>query len=475
MKPLSSASNTPEITSDILAMASAAQTKSTSTIRSRNANSASKPISAQASSQPELVPPAVQAEGPIINAKFEVGPFDLHRRYRSMEGPYLNKRVRIGDLIASIKVVAPESMIVFIEGKDPNALGALPSMNATGPTSDGGLEGVVSGDRSKRELYWLKGVKIQVLDENDKPLDSGEFICHLNVDVDPKIRKTDFPEMEDSPSSRVITLTQGQTEFNFPPGFGVPVASKENWMFTFQAANRTTDKHRRVKQLLTLSLIKDSELVEPIKALSWFAPYIKVVVDRDTPEAAEAEHKMGPGCLGTVSGVTAPNSVPGAILTDSLGRRLSGHWVVPPGVHAYASPINQEWDPGFASKKRRIHAVWSHVHPLCTEVSLGECGSADTPDLFKVSVQTKTEGGLELKHIDNIISKEGLVMQPGKQYQVKAKYDNTTGKPQDSMIVIGVFYADEKFARPDWVLSDKNEAYCGVTASGDKTCSKSRK
>ncbi len=278
--------------------------------------------------------------------------------------------------------------------------------------------------------------------------------------------------MEYSPSSRVITLTQGQTEFNFPPGFGVPVASNENWMFTFQAANRTTDKHRRVKQLLTLSLIKDSELVEPIKALSWFAPYIKVVVDRDTPEAAEAEHKMGPGCLGTVSGVTAPNSVPGAILTDSLGRRLSGHWVVPPGVHAYASPINQEWDPGFASKKRRIHAVWSHVHPLCTEVSLGECGSTDTPDLFKVSVQTKTEGGLELKHIDSVTSKEGIVMQPGKQYQVKAKYDNTTGKPQDSMIVIGVFYADEKFARPDWVLSDKNEAYCGVTASGDKTCSK---
>ncbi len=195
VKPLSSARNTSEITSDILAMASAAETRSISTIHSRNANSASKQASAQPSSPPDVVRslPAVQAEGPIINAKFEVGPFDLHRRYRSMEGPYLSKNIRISDLVASRKVVAPESMIVFVEGKDPNAPGVLPSMNAGGSTSVGALEGVIKGDRSKRELYWLKGVKLQVLDENDKPLDSAGFICHLNIDVNPKIRTSDFP------------------------------------------------------------------------------------------------------------------------------------------------------------------------------------------------------------------------------------------------------------------------------------------
>lgn len=391
-----------------------------------------------------------------------VGPFDLHRRYRSMEGPYVSKQIRIADLLASKSVQLPESMVTFVEG---NTSGSGPSMGGPGAsTSAGGLKplGLVDASEQPRELYWFKGMKIQVLDENDKPLPTAEFICHLNLDIDPAFRNKVFPEGERCHNGRLITLTQGQTNISFPEGFGVPVASDELWTWTFQAANRTTDVHRRLKHRCLMYFSKDSDLMYPIKALSWYAPYISVVVDRDSPEATAQEHHNSPDCLGTSVGVTAPNSVPGALISDTLKRKLSGHWVVPPGTHTYTTPIIEERDPGFTSQDRMVHFVWSHIHPLCSSVSLSQCGSQQP--ILTVHAKTNVDNGLELENIEVISSKSGIKIPAGQHYEMTATYDNVTDSPQDSMVVLGVFFADNTFARPNWFLCNKNEAFCGVTA-----------
>lgn len=410
---------------------------------------------AQINNENNALPP----EGKLSKSEILVGPFDLHRKYRSMEGPYVAQSFNIGDLMASGKVTIPESKVVFIEG-NPDA---KVSMYATSSNGQDGQVCTLSGKR--KELWWFKGIKLQVLDEHNRPLPTAEFVCHLNVDVDTAQRQNEFPEMERNHSSRIVTLTQGQTEFSLPNGTAVPVASDEKWTFTFQAANRTTTAHRRIKQVCTVTFIKDSDLVYPVKALNWYAPYVTVAVDRNTEAAAAKEHTMNPNCLATMAGVTAPNSATGSVITDSLGRRVSGHWVVPPGTHTYASPILEERDPGFAATDKRIHAVWTHVHPLCTEVSLGECGATAGSKILKVGVKTKTTNGLEIERIDGVISRDGIKLPANRRYQVQAKYNNTTNAPQDSMVVLGIFYRDDQFARPDWVLSKNNEHYCGVTTS----------
>jgi hypothetical protein len=48
--------------------------------------------------------PAGEVEGQVSTATIIVGPFDLHRKYRSMEGPYCVSSLRIGDLLASSEV-----------------------------------------------------------------------------------------------------------------------------------------------------------------------------------------------------------------------------------------------------------------------------------------------------------------------------------------------------------------------------------
>ncbi len=417
-------------------------------------------------SQPDLAKSAklehaARLEGKLSAATIIVGPFDLHRKYRSMEGPYCVSSLRIGDILASPAVSLSEDMITFIEnGSGGSSMGGgLPMPGGSPPA-----KGLVDTSLQPRELIWFKGLKLEVLDENDQPMPNAEFICHLNVDVDPAHRKKIFPEMQHTGTSRILTITQGQTDFQLPEGFGVPVGSDELWTFAFQAANRTTDKHRRIKHRCTINFIRDKELVYPIKALHWYNPYVTVTVDKNTSDAVAAEHQNMPDCTGTSAGVTAPNSARGSVFSDKFGRRLSGHWVIPPGVHTYSSPIGGDRDPGFASRDRMIHAAWTHIHPLCSRTSLMQCSGDSRKEIFTVRAMTKTEGGLQLEHIENVISREGIPLPANQHYELEATYENPTDSAHDSMVAVGIFFADDNFARPGWFMAS-NTAYCGIKSA----------
>jgi cyclophilin family peptidyl-prolyl cis-trans isomerase len=109
-------------------------------------------------------------------------------------------------------------------------------------------------------------------------------------------------------------------------------------------------------------------------------------------------------------------------------------------------------DPGFAAKDRVIHAVWSHLHPLCTNFALYKCAGKTRQPVFSNNEETSTANGLEIKRIDYLSSKEGIPMPGHVPYELEVTYNNTTGEPQDSMSVAGIFFDDTTFARPDWVF-----------------------
>jgi cyclophilin family peptidyl-prolyl cis-trans isomerase len=303
---------------------------------------------------------------------------------------------------------------------------------------------------------WAKGVKLIVLDEHDKPLPTGEFICHFNIDVDP--RNTIFPEIHTG-SARLFTLTQGETDFRFPEGFGVPLSSKEFLHISFQAANRTTNEHRRVKHLCTIDFVKDSELKKPMKALSWYTPYVAVEINSKTKLAAAAH---GPGCLITSTGENAPNAIPGSITTDAEDRKMTGHWSVPPGVQPYTCPISESRDYGFSSEDRTVRAVWTHVHPLCQNVTLMVCDGKKKTPAWSTTIDTKTDHGLEIAKIGDLYFKDGVVLPKGKHFEINSVYNNTTGITQDSMVSQGIFYDEPHFVKPDW----KNEPQLATSETG---------
>lgn len=402
----------------------------------------------------QAVKKAMVTEGPVLSAELVAGPFDLHRKYRSMEGPYVMQKLRIGDLLASRRVVMPESMVTFLEGNQHAAalsMQGVLSTNVERYTSLHDPIGLVDSRKKPRELLWLKGMELDVLDEHDKPLPTAEFICHMNLDVDPLFRELVFPLSEGVNSGRIMTLTQGQTAFFFPRGFAVPVASDEIWTFTLQAANRTTDEHRRVKHRIKLYFLEDSELEKPIKALYWFNPYLAVALDK-TYDNKPAHANGHIDCFGITQGKAAPNTLAAANFKDSKGRWVSGHWEVPPGTTMWKSPL-LEGDRESLVEDRKVHAVWSHVHPLCETSSLVVCDGNSRKKIFTARVKTNTKNGLELDSIEDILSSKGIVLPGKKNYELEAKYVNNTGENQDSMVSLGVFCADNKFMRPVWPTS----------------------
>lgn len=424
-------------------------------------------------------------------ARITAGPFDLHRRYRSMQGPFVRLRFRVSDLVLSKDVSIPENKIQFVEdGNNASMSSASVQPGSQSKEADCGRpQGLIDTSSVPRALYWFKGIKLQVLDENNQPLPTAEFICHMNVDVVPEIRNRLFPQSERCVTSRVITLTQGQTELNFPEGFAVPVASDEVWSIAFQAANRTTDQHRRIKHLCTLTFVKDTDVPagKPLKALHWFNPYIAVALDpnADTAGSSEEHAAHGPDCLIPSSGDPAPNMVPGSTLMDSEGRAVTGHWTVPEGSHVYEGPVTEQFSPGFAAEDRRIQAVWSHVHPLCTQFSMLTCDGNERKPVFSIGIKTKTKGGLQIEHMDSISSTEGIPLHAGARCVLEAAYNNQTGIAQDAMASLGVFCADTKFVKPDWRSSTdsacsapvdmpsggKDGLYCGIRNSNNALAS----
>jgi cyclophilin family peptidyl-prolyl cis-trans isomerase len=393
-------------------------------------------------------------EGPVLTPTVTVGPFDLHRRYRSMEGPFVSKKIRIGDLIAAQNAVIPENMVLFKEN------GFKSSMSGGAAGTTGAKLNLPDTSERPPQLFWLKGFKLEVLDENGNVAPTAEFICHFNLDVDCKQRNQIYTEAERSEEARILTITQGQTEVTFPEGYGVPVSTNEKWRFLFQAANRTTDAHRRIKHRLTIYLIPDNSLVEPITALNWCVPWVNVVVDKNTEAITEKEKSECPLCYGTSRGVTAPNATSDSVETDVYGRKITGHWVVPPGKHTWTSLARE---PQLSSKDRLVHAVWSHIHPCCTAISLVKISKKDRKPMLAVTSRTINKTGLQIRDIDYINSKEGILLPQGCQYEIDISYNNTTGEPLDSMATMGVFYEDNEFARPKWVY-DKNPApFCGVS------------
>ncbi len=272
------------------------------------------------------------SEGAVSKAVITAGPFDLHRKYRSMEGPYISYDFKVGDIVESKDISLPEGLVVFVENG-----GAAPAMmgGGSGQINSRDVKGLIQ-DTKPRSLLWLKGVKLEVLDENDKVLPTAEFICHWNLDVKPNFRNEVFTDGEKCASVRLATVTQGQTEITFPKGFAVPVASDETWNAVFQAANRTTNEHRRVKHRCTFYFIKDQDLAYPVTALAWQVPWIHVIIDKNSTEAAEEVKSNCPACLGLSIGVNAPNNTSNGVFADSKGQRVSGHWVIPPGTHTYS-------------------------------------------------------------------------------------------------------------------------------------------
>jgi hypothetical protein len=296
------------------------------------------------------------------------------------------------------------------------------------------------------ELLWITGYETEVVDATDGSEVSQEFVCHANLDFEPREYMDTF-RMRHGVSGRVFTLSQGQQRIDFPDGFGVPILSTQPFQLTTQVLNlNLEDPDLTVRHRVTIDFVRDREVPpeRPMKPLYQAAVQgFKSLEDHGIHYGVGTEHVdtevHGPGC-----GVGMP-AVMSAEESDPLGQRFTSHWVVEPGREVNRSLVthflNLPWDT-------TAHYIAVHLHPFAESLELIDRTTGET--VFRAEVDP-ADGKIGIDRVDHLASAEGIRLYKGHEYELVSVYENTSVENQDSMAVMYMYLLDHGFRRPETV------------------------
>jgi cyclophilin family peptidyl-prolyl cis-trans isomerase len=327
----------------------------------------------------------------------------IDRKYRSMEGPASVQKIRLGD-----------------PSKPP-------------------------------ELLWITGVRTEMVGEDGTTPQLPELMCHLNVDLDPAFHQALF-NVSRPVGSRLITLSQGMLSAKVPDGFGFPIASNEPLLLFTQVLNLNIEKpnNLKVRHRVTIDYVRDRDLTKPMKPLFNVGASGMVQLDNNpialttsmnnAPAGAQHGSHNGTSCL---IGARAPQAAASsADYVDPQGRKMTGHWIVPPGHQVNHSDVT--WFMGL-QYDTRLHYAAVHLHPFAQELILRDVTA--NKDVFRAKA-TNPMSGIGLTRVDRFTSEDGVMLYKSHQYEIVSVYDNPTHENADSMASVFLGLDDPEFVRP---------------------------
>lgn len=318
-----------------------------------------------------------------------------------------------------------------------------------GPSS---VERVYLGDPAKPELLWLVGVRTEMVTEDGKTPQLPELMCHVNVDLDPVKHQAIF-NFKRATATRLMTLSQGMLDAHLPEGFGFPLSSNEPLVLYTQVLNHNIEhpKNLQVRHRITFDYIRDAESDGSIKPLFNVGASGMVQLENNPlalapmmpPAAANGveSEEHGANCL---VGARAPQAMSSSSdYVDPNGRKMTGHWTVPPGRQVNASDITWFMQLPYDTK---VHYAAFHLHPFAESISIRDTTTGTT--VMKAGAKNP-ETGIGLTHVDTFASAEGIPLYRTHKYDLVSIYNNPTRKNADSMASAFLCLSDPEFVRPD--------------------------
>ena len=158
---------------------------------------------------------------------------------------------------------------------------------------------IVLGNPEEPELLWITGYQAVMVGADGETPMAQEFMCHSNLDINPGEHRKSVGSTHGF-NPRLFTLSQGQFDVEFPPGFGIPVISTESLALTTQVLNLNLEGEKfKVRHKVSLDYVRDSEADE-MTPLFPVGAYGLTLLEGDggyygieSPD--EEDH--GPGCL----------------------------------------------------------------------------------------------------------------------------------------------------------------------------------
>ncbi|HXH38484.1 MAG TPA: hypothetical protein VNN08_07640, partial [Thermoanaerobaculia bacterium] len=333
-----------------------------------------------------------------------------------------------------------------------------------GPSS---VERIYLGDpNGPAELLWVTGIRTEMVDADGTSPQLPELMCHVNVDLDPGRHQALFGFRRPT-ASRLMTLSQGMLAAKLPAGFGFPLASNEPLLLFTQVLNLNIEhpQNLKVRHRVTIDYLRARDLTSPIKPLFNVGASGMVQLD-DNPLAlahsmmsmpptasaassttsgivTEAGHDGTNATMSCLVGARAPQASSGsADYVDPQGRKMTGHWIVPPGKQVNHSDITWFMNLQFDT---RLRYAAVHLHPFARSLEMRDMTTGKTVFLAKAE---NPPSGIGLTHVDEFSSADGVPIQHAHKYSLISTYDNPTDANADSMASVFLGLDDPEMVIP---------------------------
>ncbi len=301
-------------------------------------------------------------------------------------------------------------------------------------------------DVEPAELVWITGYQAEMVGADGESPMAPELMCHSNLDIDVEAHEALLGDNH-AFSMRLFTLSQGQLSVRFPAGFGIPILSSETLDLSTQVLNLNLEGEAlrlppfggtiNVRHKVSVEFVRDRDVKGGMKALFPIAGYGLTLLEGDDGYFGVGkpdEEVHGPGCL-------VGDSASEADYEDGLGRRFTGHWVVPPGREVNRTLVTRLMRVPYDTT---IHYIAVHLHPFAESLELRDLTAGTT--LFK-SEAKNLEGRIGLSHVDSFESASGLEVFADHEYEMVSVYNNTTDEEHDSMAVMYMYLWDRELDR----------------------------
>jgi hypothetical protein len=290
------------------------------------------------------------------------------------------------------------------------------------------------------DVVWVLGYRAVMAGADGTTPVSQEFMCHSNLDFDPTRHQQTFGGSK-SLTTRLFTLSQGQLEIAFPPGFALPLIGNEPLSLTTQVLNlNPRGDSKEVRHRVSLHYALQKELGAPLRPLFTKGVYGLQLLEGESgffglPEEEAKKGEHGPGCLQGQNAATHEFS-------DAQGRKFTGHWVVKPGREVNHTLVTKILDLPYDTT---IHYIAVHLHPFAESLELRDLTTGET--VFRSGARPFVDR-IGLAHVDSFSSVEGIPIYKDHEYELISVYDNVTDRNQDSMAVMNLYLLDKDFTLP---------------------------
>ena len=313
------------------------------------------------------------------------------------------------------QLAADGSRIKTVLFKDLKIDRIYPSM--TGPRKTHRLALGTAEDKQ----VWVTEFKAEVLDSKNNAA-SQQFMCHSALDIVGR----DEPGGGDPYRGQAFTVSQGQTEIVFPPGFALTVPNEPDTQqdVLVQVLNNNDPELRKdLNFRATLRYFGDKDAQQrKLIPLKLTGGSVNPIIDGSAAQKQEA---------------VATPAFKEEIFTGADGRRRTGHWLVPPGRQVLSTEI-----PLGLDKNTTVHYMWMHVHPYAESVELRDITANQS--VWKGRVRNDPDPKrAAVVATDTYSSPNGLVLHKNHKYELVATYENSTPRPVDAMASLWMYVRAE--------------------------------